>query len=95
MAIPDIERIRLGDPDDMISLIRHYRTFSTERLKAALAIFNEWGWPEEILGPPPTGWKSMPRYKKPWMPDGTITRADYIKPCWDLLHIALDRTFTV
>ena len=95
MAIPDIERVRLGDPDDMRALIRHYRTFPSVRLKIALEIFNNWGWPTEILGTPPAGWESMPRYKKPWMPRGTITRADYIKPCWTLLYVALDSASTV
>ncbi len=46
-------------------------------------VFNNWGWPAALGKPPVDNWEELPHYRRPDMPEDTVTRADYIKPYMD------------
>lgn len=56
-------------------------------LVCILRAFNNWDWPEVLGDPPVKNWDELPEYRRPWMPEGTLVKKDFIKPYMDALLV--------
>ncbi len=59
---------------------------SKVELIGILKTFNYWGWPAALGEPPAENWHGLPNYRKPWMPEDTVTKETYIKPYADAIY---------
>ncbi len=85
MAV-DPEEMRKGNPQVMREALEILRSCSKEQLISIRKTMDNWEW-HSLLGPEPEGWAEMPKYRKPWMPEGTITKTDYLSTYSILLHV--------
>lgn len=84
--MPDPEKIKNGDPEASQQAFKILQGYSKSQLFAIRRTMNNWGW-HPLLGVPPEKWEELPNYKKPWMPDSTVTKSDYIRPYVAMLSV--------
>lgn len=46
---------------------------------------NLWKWPAALGEAPVEEWGALPDYRRPWMPENTVTKYDYLKPYADAI----------
>lgn len=59
------------------------KDFPRTKLISIRRAFNQWEWPAALGNPPIDNWDALPPYRRPDMPEDTITKVDYIKPYAD------------
>lgn len=82
--LPDPENVRLYRPGALVEASMILGKQSREELERLRNTLNNWGW-NWLLGDPPRGWEELPNYRKPWMPEETRTRVEYIRPYMAIL----------
>lgn len=82
----DPEEMRKGNLQVAMEALEILKRYPKQQLISIRKALNNWGW-HPLLGPKPEGWEKMPRYRKPWMPEDTITRKDYIAKYMILLDL--------
>lgn len=84
--MPSPEDIRSEVPDALRKALEIMRGYSKEVLINIRKTLNHWEW-HPALGKQPENWEHLPNYKKPWMPDNTATRDEYIRQYMLLLEL--------
>lgn len=72
---------------------KHLSQFSKPVLLDILKSFNAWTWPEILGDPPVDNWDVLPSYRRPWMPEKTVTKKYFIKPYADVIQVLLCQLF--
>ena len=50
-------------------------------------VLNYWMWPSELGESPVENWDELPHYRRPDMPEETVTKVTYLKPIADALLV--------
>lgn len=59
--------------------VKEMMAMQKETIVSIYKDLNQWKW-SDLLGDAPEGWDEMPKYKKPYMSEDVITKADIIRP---------------
>lgn len=92
-ALPDPERIRVLDLDDvdiekLVALRKALlvlKGYTRQQLISIRRAIQNWDW-HPLLGPEPEGWADMIHFRRTYMPKDTRARADYLLPYSGLLR---------